>query len=304
MAVQYANLVNKNGTIYNTQTGQGYSTPAALAADLGIQPTAIQWGSIQSRPDYQPGQSFGGSQAAPAPAPAPVQQPQQQPAQQPQQQTPAFTTGVPQLDEVHSQLQNYLQQTLAAGKTINPNIELTPATVQQFLDQAKGEINPYYASQIDSMKHELKSRQYDLSKQGQEQQFKQDLSSTRENLASNGAAYSGFRGQKEQALQGNAQRSIDSLTNSAAASAGSTLYNAAQTLGSRNIGDLGTGSFGTPTVSTAGAGGFGTSGTTSSYNPTNITGNLEYSQNADVRQLSDFLKNQEVAKRSRSFTGA
>lgn len=302
--VSYSDLVNKNGTIYNTQTGQGYPTPAALAADLGISPTAIQWNSIRSDPNYTPGVGFNYGKPV-AGQTSTVQQPT--PAPQPQQQT---QTGLPQLDEVQSQLQQYLQNTLAQGKTINPNIELTPATVQQFLDQAKGEINPYYASQLDSMKNELKSsldlmqRQYDLSKQGQEAQFKQDLKNTREKLADQGAAYSGFRGQQEQQLQQGAQRSIQSLTNAAAGNAGSALYNAAQALGSRNISDLGLGSFGTPTVSTAGAGGFGTSGTTSFYNPTTITGNLEYNQNADVRQLQDFLKQQEVAKRSLSFTGA
>jgi hypothetical protein len=101
MAVQYANLVNKNGTIYRTDTGAGYSTPAQLAADLGVAASAINWGSIASNPNWNyqaPAQQAtstpitatgGGLQMpsgyaasnpaptptpAPAPAPAPVQQ--------------------------------------------------------------------------------------------------------------------------------------------------------------------------------------------------------------------------------------
>ncbi len=303
MAVQYSDLINKNGTIYNAQTGQGYPTPAALAADLGISPTAIQWNSIQADPNYTPGTGFNyGGQGAPAPAPAPQQQPAQTTNGLP-------STGSAQLDALQGQLGSYVDQLAASGKTINPNIELSPSTVQQFLDQAKSEIHPYYASQIDSMKNEIGSslqnmqRQYDLAKSGQEADFKKNLNDTREQLAAGGAAQSGFRGQQEQQLQQGAQRSIQSLTNSAAGNAGSTLYNAAQNIGSRNISDLGNGSFGTPTVSTAGAGGFGTSGSTSFYNPTDITGQVEYQQNADTRNLQDFLTQQEVAKRSLSFTG-
>ena len=59
MAVQYGDLVNKNGTIYNTKTGQGYSSPAALAADLGVSASAINWGQISSQPGYQPGETLG-----------------------------------------------------------------------------------------------------------------------------------------------------------------------------------------------------------------------------------------------------
>lgn len=48
--VNYANLTNKNGTIVNDLTGQGYPKPENLAADLGISPSQIQWGSIKMAP--------------------------------------------------------------------------------------------------------------------------------------------------------------------------------------------------------------------------------------------------------------
>lgn len=46
--VSYADLINNNGTIYNTKTGQGYSTPEQLAAALGVSTTAIQWNTIKT----------------------------------------------------------------------------------------------------------------------------------------------------------------------------------------------------------------------------------------------------------------
>ena len=42
----YSDLVNNNGTIYNTKTGKGYSNPPELAADLGIPVQNIQWNQI------------------------------------------------------------------------------------------------------------------------------------------------------------------------------------------------------------------------------------------------------------------
>ncbi len=47
MAITYQQLVNVNGTIFNKKTGKGYSTPAELATDLGIQPHQIDWTKIQ-----------------------------------------------------------------------------------------------------------------------------------------------------------------------------------------------------------------------------------------------------------------
>lgn len=52
MAVQYTDLVNKSGTIYNTKTGVGYSNPTNLATDLGVDSKAINWSNIKSDPAW------------------------------------------------------------------------------------------------------------------------------------------------------------------------------------------------------------------------------------------------------------
>lgn len=44
----YADLEQRGSTIYNKKTGQGYRTPAELAADLGISPHEIKWDNIQA----------------------------------------------------------------------------------------------------------------------------------------------------------------------------------------------------------------------------------------------------------------
>lgn len=46
MNPDYSNLVNDNGTIKNTATGQAFSSPDALAQHLGIPSTQIQWQNI------------------------------------------------------------------------------------------------------------------------------------------------------------------------------------------------------------------------------------------------------------------
>ena len=49
------NLIDKKGTIYNTQTGKGYSSEAQLASDLGVKVGGIDWSRIQKNPNYTPG---------------------------------------------------------------------------------------------------------------------------------------------------------------------------------------------------------------------------------------------------------
>lgn len=57
--VQYGQLVNSNGTIFNTQNKTYYPNPDALAADLGVDKSAIDWtkigpaGTDFNAPDYQ-----------------------------------------------------------------------------------------------------------------------------------------------------------------------------------------------------------------------------------------------------------
>lgn len=282
-SVSYANLVNKNGTIYNTKTGQGYPTPDALAKALGVPASSIQWNSIQSNPNW----NF--SAAAPA-APSP---------------TGASITGDPTLDALYGRLDKMIQDQAASGSKFNPNIELTPAVIKQFLDQATNEVEPYYRNQINLIKGDLHNnldnlqKNYDIQKRQNENQFKQDLSNKRETLAGQGLSQSGFRGQQEQSLATDNALTQEQAAANASAAAKNAVLAAEGKIGSRNIDTLGSFSQYAPTLS--GGGSFAPTKTLN-FGPTGgVTGSLEYSQAGDVRSLSDFLKSQEVQKRSLNF---
>lgn len=55
------------------------------------------------------------------------------------------------------QLIGVKQRNIAAGKIINPNVTLEPAKMQEFLDQAKSQIDPYYAEQIGNFTQDLQT---------------------------------------------------------------------------------------------------------------------------------------------------
>jgi hypothetical protein len=377
MAVSYSDLVNKNGTIYNARTSEGYPTPAALARALGVPESSIQWNSIQSNPNWQP--QAPAPSPSPTPAPTSTQTTTSQPAQsgglqmnydgiladiyaqrpdlqelygtdgralnpndprvagipsildwaeqfgskeyntlqgfnaaqygQPQQPT-EYSTGDPNLDALLGQFDQLLQNQAAQGKQFDPNIELTPDVVKKFLDQATKEVSPYYQNQIKVIRKDLDNnlgelmKAYQLSKQQAESDFKANLSAKREQLAGDGLAYSGVRGQQEQKLREDTSRSLESAANSAASKARSAILDTESKIGSRNLNNLSFSGLTEFDADTAGSGGF-TSGRSLNFGTIGgVTGDLEYNQNRDVRNLTDYLKSQEVQKRTLNFQGA
>ena len=82
-----------------------------------------------------------------------------------------YDTGVPELNGLLDRMAKMLEDNLVSGNKINPNIELDPSVVSQFLSQAESEFEPYYSSQIKLIKEDLgKSldylgKQYTLGKQ-------------------------------------------------------------------------------------------------------------------------------------------
>jgi len=118
--VGYGDLVNKGGTIYNTKTGQGYSTPDALAKDLGTTASSINWNSINKNDNY----SYTAPKVQAPVTPAAPQQPIQAPAQlTPTQYTPPNkgTTGISQgglIGNLVNFSQNESPQVAAARKAL------------------------------------------------------------------------------------------------------------------------------------------------------------------------------------------
>lgn len=222
-------------------------------------------------------------------------------------QTGGFSTGDSNLDEILNKLQEQITNAQANGQMVNPNIELTPADVQKFLDQAKNEIDPYYASQINAISGDLTrnltdlQKSYELQKQQYESDFQKNLSGKREQLAGAGLAFSGNRGAQEAGMVADTNRQLEASAQSAASKAGDILAGVEQKVGSRNLASLTMPNLVQYQASNAGNGGFNTARTLDFSRTGNITGDLEYSQNRDVRNLSDYLQGQEIKRRTLNF---
>jgi hypothetical protein len=160
-----------------------------------------------------------------------------------------YDTGDSTLNSILTQLGTILDNMAAAGKTVNPNIELTPSEITAFLDQAKTELNPYYTSYIDSIKKDLDEdlkvlkQNYDLEKEDRLATFKSNLANQRENEATRGTIFSGERLTRANAIKSESERSLESLglsTTSTAQKAGTTAE--------RDIGSLGLSGLSSPSI--------------------------------------------------------
>lgn len=218
-----------------------------------------------------------------------------------------YSTGDPTLDGILQRFEKYIADQTAAGNKFNPNIELDPATVQKFLDQATGEIEPYYQNQIKVIKDNLSSnlsdlqKSYELNKKQSEAQFKTGLATKRENLAGSGLAFSGVRGQQEKSAVDAASLEQEQEALSTTNKLRGALQDAESKIGSRNLSSLQFPNMTEFQATAAGEGGF-TAGRTLNFAPVgDVTGSIEYNQRGDIRQLSDYLQGQEVAKRSLNF---
>lgn len=209
--------------------------------------------------------------------------------------TTGYDTGNPELNGILAELQKSLDKTLSAGQVVNPNIELNPAQIQGFLDQASREISPYYASQINSIKDDLSKniqnlqKQYDIQKQSSEAQFKQNLAGQRESAAGAGLTFSGVRGQQEEALQGSQQRSLDLSALGLENQIGNTLRTTEGQIGSNNL-NFNLPQFTSSNVSLEGAGGYNTGRTLSFGTTGGIYGTLPGQQLTDIQKRKNELE--------------
>jgi hypothetical protein len=285
---QYVKTANSPTVYGRTSDGRW------VAFETGDQFTGSggQWNQISIVPSAPTG-AMNYSQWRAAPAPTSVS-------------TTNSATGDPNLDSLLGRLDQMIQDQATQGNRFNPNIELTPDVVRQFLDQATAEIGPYYGGQINAIRDQLNTslsnlqQKYDLSKEGQLASFQQNLNQTRENLAAGGAAQSGFRGQQEQQLQQGMDRSLTGLGLDTAQAANNLVNSARNSIGTSNLPGL-------PTLSgysssTSGQGSFSPNRTLdfgSFSSP--LTGDLQYNQNRDISNLSNYLQQQEVNRRVLSF---
>lgn len=222
--------------------------------------------------------------------------------------TTSYDTGNPELNALLGQMQTYLQTIIASGKQINPNIELEPKLIQQFLDQATSEIDPYYASQIKNIKDQLQpnldliQRQYENEKMNSEATFKKSIADSRESAAGAGTVFSGQRILGEKNYLDQTNRGLDLNAAQYQNQVNNTLRNTAGQVGSRNLSNLNTPSFATAAGTLEGNGSFYNTGRT--YNalvPSGITGSLEQDKLTAIRSRQNQLETAARQDRALSF---
>lgn len=134
---------------------------------------------------------------------------QTSPTQQSQQTQP-----VPEGD-LMTELDGFLQQMQANGQVLNPNIELTPDKVAEFLAQAEREINPYYQGQLRLARESLLSStgysrdEVVREEERLEQKYGTRLRELGETSAERGFAQSGLRQRDERQLATDTQNTIE-----------------------------------------------------------------------------------------------
>ena len=212
------------------------------------------------------------------------------------------TTGNKQLDGLQDELSDYAQKQKDSGNNINANIEITPQQVQQFVDQASREIDPYYTSIYQQNRQSLQSataellQSYQLREQETQVGFEEALQAKRQSLAERGLLQSTIRVDEEKALADSFQRQLTSLRNTTLGTGRANIESVQSNIGSRNLTGVAA-----PSLNTITARGFvpGQSALKSPYQKESsalfslspdITGRLEEEQTRSRRLREEELK--------------
>ena len=221
--------------------------------------------------------------------------------------TPSSITGVPQLDALLDRMGKLLEDQIASGNKINPNIELEPSVIQQFISQAETEIEPYYSSQIKLLKEDLSSnleylgKQYQIGKESQEDKFKETIAGAREGRSGVGTIFSGARGKEEQGLASSQSRNLELSALATENSARGAYKSAEEKIGSRNLSGITTPSISSYSASNEGLGGFSPSRTLSFMGSGGVVGSLEREKLTAVQTRRNELEEAERKRRSLNF---
>lgn len=216
----------------------------------------------------------------------------------------------PEFQQLYSQLSDYLAKLQKNGQVLNPNIELTPDKVAEFLNQAHSEIDPYYSTQLklatDALQSSINYGKQNLLTDEQRAQTKYgtQLRTLGENAADQGFAQSGLRSRDERTLATDTQNTINDARSQFGYNAGNAARTFAQSYGGANIPQFNISE--TPQVA-AGESTFGQTGRSlplyqlspDLYN--GLVGTEQYNQTAAVKNRasdleSAFRSNQSIAQ--------
>ena len=150
----------------------------------------------------------------------------------------------PSLQSLYQQLNDYIKALTEQGMAVNPAIEITPEKIQEFLNQAKGELGPYYQGEISSIQTDLK-RSLEKSALGLGEseedlarQFTKGFTSIGEKSAERGIALSGVRQRQEAELAEEANRQVQRQRQNLQFGAETASLQAERALGSANLGNF------------------------------------------------------------------
>ena len=102
------------------------------------------------------------------------------------------------------QMYGELEKAIEAGKVVNPNIEITPQKLKQFMDTATSELDPYYKEQYGIIKSDLDSsigrlmEDYTKGVERAQDPFKQGLKDQAQAESEMGTVYGSERVRREQ----------------------------------------------------------------------------------------------------------
>ena len=110
---------------------------------------------------------------------------------------------VPELSALLPGLESILNKALESGKVINPNIEISPTQIQQFLTQATTELEPYFQERLGLLKNDIDvsmkrlMEDYQKGIERAKDPFKQALATQAESEAQAGTTFSSGRQERE-----------------------------------------------------------------------------------------------------------
>ena len=200
----------------------------------------------------------------------------------------AFNTWPQEFQNLYLQTLGALQKSIEAGQVINPDIEIEPARLQEFLDKATSELDPYFKEQVGFVQKDLEvsiqrlQDDYTKSVKRSEDPFKQRLSEQAESEAQSGTAFSSERGNRERRIVTDQQERLDDAFTNTVRAGQDLAQRAERSIGSGMLpgAPLGVQQF------QAGLGGFSGGGQRTLYSP---QGNL----------MGDITKQREVAIKTR-----
>jgi len=129
-------------------------------------------------------------------------------------------TGNPLYDQLIKNINSIVDQAKAGGKKLNPQLDLSkPEVLQQFIDQAATELDPYYKTLFKAARQDIYSymdnaqKQYELVAKQEAEKFRRSLGDSRESAAGRGMSQSSNQMFSEQNLMSDTNASLESAYN-------------------------------------------------------------------------------------------